>query len=113
MVMPSEGGNDELERMIRKVTGRKKYRERKTVFKVLEIMNLIAFISIPVVYNWRPELMVINPFIAWMFVLSLFSYVQAAEGHVEGFKTQRIGFLIIGSAVLLPALGLWILPYIF
>ncbi|WP_416149631.1 hypothetical protein ACM26V_01135 [Salipaludibacillus sp. HK11] len=103
MVLPSEGGSNEFEKMIRKVTGRKKFKDRKPIFNILDLLTLLAFIAIPVIYNTNPE-MIINPFVAWLFVLSFFCFKQATEGHVEGIKAQRIAFLIMGGANLLFAL---------
>ncbi|WP_147804734.1 hypothetical protein [Alkalicoccus halolimnae] len=108
MVLPSQGGNNELESMIRKVTGRKKFKDRKPIFNILDILILLTFIAIPVIYNTNPE-MIIDPFAAWIFVLSFFCFKQAVEGHVEGFKYQRIAFLIMGGANLLFAIAFWII----
>lgn len=109
MVLPSQGGNNELEKMIKKVTGRKKYKDRKPIFNILDIIYLLAFIAVPVIYNINHEIMIIHPFVAWMFILSFFCFTITVEAHMERFKAQRIGFFIMGIATLIPALGILLL----
>jgi hypothetical protein len=108
MVLPSEGGNNELEKMIKQVTGRKKFKDRKPIFNILDILTFLAFGAVPVLYNMNHEI-INNPFIAWMLVLSFFCFTRVAEGHIEGFKAQRIFFLAFGVVLLLVAIALGIL----
>lgn len=106
MVLPHNHSTNNGEDILKKLIERKKYKDREPIFNILDIVWLLAFISVPILSVLNVHYG-IDPFIMWMYVLSGFMFLRTIEGFYNKNKLQMMYFSIIGLVLVGSATLLW------